>query len=216
MACLRAAKRLFKASLEAFVSVARVIIAAAAIALIAPLGACSDGMSGIRSTLGITKEAPDEFGVVSRAPLSLPPDYTLRPPQAGALRPQDATPTEVARQTVFRVAGNTNAPSAAAAPAGADAASPGELALLKQVGAGTADPNIRRIVDQENTRLLEADRSLTDRLIFWQKPEEPGVVVDPEKEAQRLRQNVADGKPAVEGETPIIERKQRGFLSGIF
>jgi hypothetical protein len=198
------------------VFVARVIVAAAAaVSLAAPLCACSDGMSSVKSTLGITKEVPDEFGVVARAPLSLPPDYTLRPPQAGALRPQDATPTEVARQTVFRVAADKNAPNAASAPAGANT-SAGELALLKQVGSGTADPNIRRIVDQENTRLLEADRSLTDRLIFWQKPEAPGVVVDPEKEAQRLRQNVAEGKPAVEGETPIIERKQRGFLEGIF
>jgi hypothetical protein len=197
------------------VSIARVVIAAAAVALIAPLGACSDGMSGIRSSLGITKEAPDEFGVVSRAPLSLPPDYTLRPPQAGSLRPQDSTPTEVARQTVFRVPTDKADPNAAPANVSVTA-SAGELALMKQVGAGTADPNIRRIVDQENTRLLEADRSFTDRLIFWQKPEAPGVVVDPQKEAQRLRENVAEGKPAVEGETPIIVRKQRGFLEGIF
>jgi hypothetical protein len=197
------------------VFIARIVIVAAAVALIAPLGACSDGMSGVKSSLGLTKEAPDEFGVVSRAPLSLPPDYTLRPPQAGSLRPQDSTPTEVARQTVFRVA--TDKPDPKAAPANVSTtASAGELALLKQVGAGAADPNIRRIVDQENTRLLEADRSFTDRLIFWQKPEAPGVVVDPQKEAQRLRENVAEGKPAVEGETPIIERKQRGFLEGIF
>ncbi len=174
-------------------------------------------MSGVRSTLGITKEAPDEFGVVSRAPLSLPPDYTLRPPQTGALRPQDTTPTEVARQTVFRVPTDKTASSVVSAPAGGGATSSvGELALLKQAGSGNADPNIRRLVDQENTRLLEADRSFTDRLIFWQKPEAPGVVVDPTKEAQRLRQNVAEGKPTVEGETPIIERKQRGFLEGIF
>ena len=98
-------------------SVARLIAAAATVALIAPLGACSGGMSGIRSTLGITKEAPDEFGVVSRAPLSLPPDYTLRPPQTGALRPQDTTPTEVARQTVFRVPTDKAAGPTAVAPA---------------------------------------------------------------------------------------------------
>ena len=196
--------------------IARVVIVAAAVALIAPLGACSDGMSGVKSSLGLTKEAPDEFGVVSRAPLSLPPDYTLRPPQAGSLRPQDSTPTEVARQTVFRVPTDKTDPTGAPAGASPGAASVGELALLKQAGAATADPNIRRIVDQENTRLLEADRSFTDRLIFWKTPEAPGVVVDPQKEAQRLRQNVAEGKPAVEGETPIIERKQRGFLEGIF
>ena len=48
-------------------------------------------------TLGLDKQAPDEFSVVARAPLELPPDYSLRPPRAGTLRPQDLTPTETAR-----------------------------------------------------------------------------------------------------------------------
>lgn len=195
-------------------SVARVIAIAAAVALIAPLGACSSGMSGVRSSLGLDKQPPDEFEVISRAPLSLPPDYTLRPPRAGALRPQDLTPTEVARTTVFRSSGDQDAANKTPVPQGSQTI--GEAALLKQAGFGSADPNIRQVVNQENTRLLEADRSFTDRLIFWRAPEPPGVVVDPQKEAQRLRENVAEGKAAVEGETPIIERKQRGLLEGIF
>src|ERR1700749_573834 len=83
MVCCPAGKRLVRAIGEVRVFVARLFVAATAVALIAPLGACSDGMSGVRAALGITKEAPDEFGVISRAPLSMPPDYTLRPPQIG-------------------------------------------------------------------------------------------------------------------------------------
>ena len=45
------------------------------------VGACGD----TRKVLGYDKVTPDEFKVVSRAPLSLPPDYGLRPPQPGAL-----------------------------------------------------------------------------------------------------------------------------------
>lgn len=45
------------------------------LAVTALLGACS----GMKKTLGIEKEAPDEFMVMSRAPLSLPPEYNLRP-----------------------------------------------------------------------------------------------------------------------------------------
>ena len=192
-------------------SVARAIAIAAAIALVAPLGAC--GGSSLKSTLGLAPTAPDEFSVVARAPLSLPPDYTLRPPKAGALRPQDTAPTEQARNTVFRTGAGKDV-SVAQVPQGNR--SLGEVALLKQVGAGSADPNIRRILSQENSRLLEADRSFVDRLIFWRKEEPPGVIVDPEKEAQRLRENVAEGKPATEGETPIIERKKKALLEGIF
>jgi Protein of unknown function (DUF3035) len=182
--------------------------------LIAPLGACSGALSGLKSTLGLEKQAPDEFGVVARAPLSLPPDYGLRPPKAGALRPQDTTPTAAARNTVFH-AGEKDG-GTASLPVAQEGRTVGEVALLQQAGAGSADPNIRRIVSQENSRLLEADRDLIDRLIFWRKPEPPGIVVDPAKEAQRLRQNLADGKPTTEGETPIIERKKKALLEGLF
>ena len=51
------------------------------------VGACGD----TRKVLGYDKVTPDEFKVVSRAPLSLPPDYGLRPPQPGAPRPQEGT-----------------------------------------------------------------------------------------------------------------------------
>jgi hypothetical protein len=94
--------------------------------------------------------------------------------------------------------------------------STGEVALLKQAGAASADPNIRQLVNQENSRLLESDRSFTDRLVFWKAPEEPGTVVDPTKEAQRLRENASSGKAVTEGETPIIERKKKALLEGIF
>ncbi len=35
--------------------------------------------SATRETLGISKKAPNEFMVMPRAPLSLPPEYDLRP-----------------------------------------------------------------------------------------------------------------------------------------
>jgi hypothetical protein len=196
------------------VSVARIIALSAAVALVAPLCACSGGASDLKSALGLDRQAPDEFGVVSRAPLSMPPDYTLRPPRAGALRPQETTPTEVARNTVFRTPVDNKETPDPAIPQGSR--SNGEVAFLKQAGAGGADPNIRKILSQENSRLLESDRTFVDRLVFWRKPEEPGVVVDPVKEAQRLHANDAEGKPVTEGETPIIERKQKGFLAGVF
>ncbi len=45
-------------------------------AVIMALSACS----GVKKQLGLTKQSPDEFKVVARAPLSLPPDFSLRPP----------------------------------------------------------------------------------------------------------------------------------------
>ena len=42
------------------------------------------GCEGIRDQLGFNKKAPDEFTVVKKAPLVLPPDFSLRPPAPGA------------------------------------------------------------------------------------------------------------------------------------
>lgn len=44
--------------------------------LVGVLAACS---TADKEKLGLVKTAPDEFMVVTRAPLTLPPDYDLRP-----------------------------------------------------------------------------------------------------------------------------------------
>ena len=50
------------------------------------------GCSDLRAALGMDRAGPDEFAVESRAPLLIPPDFDLRPPQPGAPRPQEVPP----------------------------------------------------------------------------------------------------------------------------
>lgn len=166
------------------------------------------GCEGVRKSLGFGKNAPDEFQVVSRAPLSLPPDYNLRPPEPGAPRPQEGTTRDQAKTALF----GTYDSGFASDMEG----SPGEIALLQSAGATGIDPNIRKLVDQETNRLMAEDKKFIDSLIFWRNPDPYGEVVDPVAEQQRLQENAALGKPATEGETPIIERRERGLLEGIF
>lgn len=230
--------------------------------LVAVLGAAMalGGCEGVRNSLGLGKNAPDEFQVVSRAPLSLPPDYNLRPPAPGTPRPQEGTARDQAEDVVFgsssQPATGESVPTAAPtipvesgtldvfdiptlgsmavpnpeqsgetpAPVAAESAprmpivgrSAGEAALLKHSGATASDPTIRQTVDQESKEIQEADTRLLDRLIFWQDAQQPGVIVDPVKERQRLQENAALGKPVTEGETPVIERRSRALLEGIF
>ncbi|WP_341704004.1 DUF3035 domain-containing protein, partial [Ferrovibrio sp.] len=94
--------------------------------------------------------------------------------------------------------------------------SSGEAALLQQARATNPDPDIRRKINDEFTQLAERDSSFVDRLVFWQKAEDPGLAVDPAKEAQRLRENAATGKPPTAGTVPTIKRKERGPLEGLF
>ena len=58
------------------------------------------GCDSASNALGISKVTPDEFRVVTKAPLVLPPDYSLRPPAPGEPRPQELQPESAARQAL--------------------------------------------------------------------------------------------------------------------
>ena len=77
--------------------------------------------------------------------------------------------------------------------------------------AGPAPPShIRQQVDAD-ARMQQSDTSFLSKLLFWQTPEPPGIVVDPQKEAQRLRENAALGQSPDNGDTPIIQPRQKGL-----
>ena len=167
------------------------------------------GCSGddLSRTFGVTRDVPDEFTVTTRAPLSMPPDYTLRPPRPGAPRPQEQTASESAQSAL--------APQTALNNVDTGGSSEGQSALIAAAG-GPAPPDTRQKIERE-AALDSPNPSLTDKLMFWKKPTPTGVVVDPTREAQRLRQNAALGQSVETGDTPIIQRKTTGsgFLGGL-
>ena len=188
-----------------------ILIAALAVALPLAIGGCS----GVKETLGLTKQSPDEFRVVSRAPLSMPPDYNLRPPTPGAPRPQEGTPRDQAQQAVLGIAPDASPPIGQGEESEA-AQSSGESALLQSAGATGVDPNIRQLVDTETAEDEADSKTLADTLVFWREPEPYGTVVDPALEQKRLQENAATGEPVTAGETPTIVRKEKGALEGLF
>ena len=58
------------------------------------LAGCSSG--GVMS-----RERPDEFAVQRQAPLVIPPDFALTPPQPGAPRPAEGTAAQQALDALF-------------------------------------------------------------------------------------------------------------------
>jgi hypothetical protein len=58
------------------------------------------GCSDLKKSMGLEPTLPDEFAVESRAPLTIPPDFDLRPPQPGASRPQEKSSDQQAKQTI--------------------------------------------------------------------------------------------------------------------
>jgi hypothetical protein len=192
--------------------------------LVAALGVATLPLAGCDSfnrAIGKTRVIPDEFQVVSNAPLAIPPDYTLRPPRVGN-GPAESNPTDQARETVFR-AGDTQQ---ADVPPPTQSMSPGQQDLLKQAGAVNSPADIRQTVDDDPSTGVPFERSLVDKLLFWSGPTTPpsNAVIDPSQEASSLRlaQSVAQPGTAPKAPantiTPTFERttKKSGWFDWLF
>jgi hypothetical protein len=185
------------------------------------LAAC--GRGSVQNALGMGKRSPDEFAVVSRAPLILPPDYGLRPPRPGESRPGVDTPGERARASLVGpqpAAGADQEVLAAAFDEASPTESAGEQALVAQLSTGPTDPDIRRKIAEENVQLAQVEQELFTRLLMWRDPQALGTTIDPAAETQRLRANRIEGRPLTEGESPVIVQRRKsvlqGFLSEVF
>ncbi len=116
------------------------------------------------SSLGDGPRTPDEFRVVTKAPLVVPPEYNLRPPQAGQATPAEVDVARAERATAF---GTT---------IGADA-SGSERALVASADANAVSPVIRAQIDYEQAKIIRKSTSVSDRITSW-SPEGEGPVAD--------------------------------------
>jgi Protein of unknown function (DUF3035) len=161
--------------------------------LVAMAAACAavSGCGGFRQAIGVEKVAPDEFRVVTRAPLVMPPDYALRPPRPGDPRPQELRPDGQARAAVF------------GQDVGAQA-TPGERALVNRAGADAVDPAIRAQVDLEGAALVRKPEGFSDSVINYQGTARPPAG---QSEADRLAAEEAVRR-ATGGAQVTIERRE--------
>ena len=161
------------------------------------LGACES----TKKQFDFSKKAPDEFAVVKRAPLEMPPDYALPAPRPGAPRPQEQSASDLARNAVL-------GEEAQKQIATENGVSQGEAVLLQKSGAVNASPAIRAQVDEETAEIIKDETPGIDTLkkMVGQTPAEPATeLVDPAAEVNRIKQNKAQGKPISTGKTPKIE-----------
>ena len=187
--------------------------------LVAAAGLGLSGCSATMNALGLGKHPPDEFVVVTHPPLQVPANFDLVPPQPGAPRPQEESAAQLAEAAVVgtgaQAEGTDTASSTQILPAGP--ASAGEEAFLQNAGVAKADPKIRQLVDSEAQAESDAIKDdLYNKILFWQTQPPPGVVVDAKAEQQRLQENASLGKPLTQGPTPVIVRRKRAMLEGIF
>ncbi|MFN4295265.1 MAG: DUF3035 domain-containing protein [Brevundimonas sp.] len=144
------------------------------------------GCNSIRQGVGLERVTPDEFRVISQAPLSVPPEYGLRPPAPGQPRPAELAPESSARQILL---GQRQAITRSA----------GEESLVAAAGAAQADPLARYVIDDEFGDLAHKEEGWANRVMFWRRGDaasqaatqvrtaEGVTTIDEATEAERLR-----------------------------
>jgi len=183
------------------VRISRTFGVCAVIAASVLLAGCESNLGNL---FGYQRGGPDEFSVVKRAPLTLPPDFGLRAPDPGADELNRVTPRSTARAALL---GNDLTPrqqQRLVREKVAQGNSPSEIALLAKASALNVDPEIRRVIDDESASLARENEGFVDDLLFWKDKPLPGAVVDAEGESKRLQENSSLGRPVTDGETPTI------------
>jgi len=137
------------------------------------LGACS--------SIGGERRTPDEFKVVTKAPLSVPPEYSLRPPPAGQAQPAEVTANADLAVSFGQDFGKN--------------ASAIEKQLVASAGAIAINPIIRNQVDYEEAGIIRKNRDFADRVLFWRGTDE--------------ERETAKGDSATGGESVSIEQGSR-------
>lgn len=145
--------------------------------------------------------APNEFLVVAKPPLTVPPEYNLRPPAPGQARPQELSPEAQARVAVFGIDFG-------------QAASEGEKLFIRAAGGGATERTVRNQVDFDAAQVVRKNRNFADMILNWGgTPSEP--LIDPAAEAERLRAEAEALQTVTGGGKVVIQPKQTSKLPGL-
>jgi Protein of unknown function (DUF3035) len=178
------------------------------------------GCDSIREAAGVTKEPPDEFAVVTKAPLVMPPDYNLRPPKPGAAPTNQYSPTESAAASMFG-----EDPAEIAKQMTGDYSQEEKL-ILATSGAAVSDHAIRQQLAADAKSMEATNDDLTNKLLFQTGPDpQAGNPLDSDSEKQRLdaakssqqtNSTVTPDDAKDNKDSATIDKSGNGWLDGIF
>lgn len=134
------------------------------------------GCNSIKKTIGIDRDAPDEFCVTpGMEPLEMPPNFSCLPiPTPGIERPQDRTARMAQTEKLLGSSKTTQSTS------------PGQSALLEKCGAQSGQDHIRHKVDTEARIEGHKDKPIVEKLGIT-KPKPQGEPLNPYEEVEELK-----------------------------
>ena len=113
----------------------------------------------------------DEFAILTNPPLTLPPDFSLRPPRQSSILAND----ERARQQAEAILLGKSEEGRRREERGELLRSnlpEDDLAFLTEAKALSPDANIRAELDEELTQLVDPGEEFLDRVLFWRSDED--------------------------------------------
>ena len=109
--------------------------------------------SELAKVLGTDKLPPDEFTILTKPNLIIPPEYNLRPPAEGEVRP---TPQQPSRELQALLFNNSNS---------ADDFSQSEINLMTGSDVAESIPNIKEVLDSEMRDVEEVNENLKTQIL---------------------------------------------------
>jgi len=168
-------------------------------ASISVLANCSG--TEIKENLGLKKYAPDEFMVVSRPSLTMPPSYSLVEPSEKKIissksKSDEAKSLLLGKNDSYKTY-----------------ISDSEKALLKKAKTSKNKQNIREVLNKEYSEYVtdkkEHKESILSKLNPFNNNNEE--TLDAKKEKQRITNNQKEGKSVLEGESESVKKSSSIF-----
>ena len=156
-----------------------------ALLCLAALALTTSCSGDVKSKLGLEKTAPDEFTVVSNPPLTLPPDFNLRPPE---------------EKDSF----SKSSPSILAYSERNTGVSKGEEGFLNKLGVDSRN-NAHAMVDKDylSQQKSKKEKGLIRSTLSSIRGDNQIKAIDPIAEKKRIAENLSTGKAVNEGETKL-------------
>ena len=117
--------------------------------------------SELAKVLGTDKLPPDEFTILTKPNLIIPPEYNLRPPAEGEVRPTPQQPSRELQAILFNNSNNS------------ENFSQSEINLMTGADVAESIPNIKEVLDSEMRDVEEVNANLETQIINTQAKKIP-------------------------------------------
>jgi len=138
--------------------------------------------TGVKDKIGLIKKPPDEFQVYEQKPLSVPPNFELRPPIDSKSVANDSDDENI----IFNEEVNI-----------IDSLSIEDEVLLISIGDKDTDKDIREVINDENS-ISKIEKPLLDKILdlepIIEVKTEDNNELDPNAEKERIKQLKEEGK----------------------